>query len=235
MRVAFLACAVWCVMGAVASAQEAAKQVYSDDFEKGMDRWEPAGGEPSFEIVEVDGPDGAKTHALRAKGNSKYEPEYRSPPNIAMLKDVNVGDFELDVKVLSTRPEAGPHRDLCIVWGYQDPNHFYYVHLGAVNTPDTNSCQIFVVDNAQRTPITLKQVEGGTPWTEGWIDVKVTRNVATGEMDVYFNDMTKPFMSAKDDRFKWGRVGLGTFDDHGNFESFTLKGVEVKPEAATTK
>jgi hypothetical protein len=52
---------------------------------------------------------------------------------------------------------------------------------------------------------------------------------------VYFNDMDEPLMTALDDRFKWGRVGLGTFDDHGNFEAFSLKGVEVKPETAATK
>lgn len=234
MRVAFLACAVWCVAGVVATAQEAAKEVYSDDFEKGMDNWEPAGGEPSFEIVEDDGPDGTKTQVLRAKGNSRFQTDYRSPPNIAILKDVYVSDFELDVKVKNTRPDAGAHRDLCIVWGYQDPNHFYYVHFGAVNTPDTNSCRIFVVDNADRKPISLKQPEG-TQWSDGWIDVKVKRNAKTGETKVYFNDMDEPLFTAIDDRFKWGRVGLGTFDDHGNFESFTLKGVEVKPQAAPAK
>jgi hypothetical protein len=235
MRGAFLACAIWSLTVPVGAAAEAElAEVYADDFEKGMDRWEPAGGEPSFAIIEDNGPDGKKTHVLRALGNSKFKTDYRSPPNIAVLTDVNVGDFELNEKVKSTRPEAGPHRDLCIVWGYQDPNHFYYVHFGATNTPDTNSCRIFVVDNADRKPISLKQ-PAGTPWVEGWIDVKVTRDVATGETKVYFNDMDEPLMTALDDRFKWGRVGLGTFDDHGNFEAFSLKGVEVKPETAATK
>lgn len=218
MRSALLACAAWCLVSAVALAQ-GANEVHSDDFESGMDRWEPFGGQPSFAIVEVIGPAGSMTHALRALGNSTYEPQYRSPPNIAMLKDVTVGDFELTVSVQSTRPTAGPHRDMIVVWGYQNPNQFYYVHLGAVSDP--TSGQIFVVDNAARTAITLPGATG-TPWTNGWFDVKVTRNVATGAMNVYFGNLATPFMSANDDRFEWGRVGLGTFDDHGNWDNFQL-------------
>jgi hypothetical protein len=208
--------------------------VYADDFEKGIDRWEPIGPSPAgspIAGVEVKGADGKPTKVLRALGNSKYEPPFRSPPNVALLKDVNVGDFEITAKVQSTNPGAGPHRDMCVIWGYQDPSHFYYVHFGAVNTPDTNSCQIFIVNDAARKPITVKQVEG-TPWNDGWIDVKVTRNVETGETNVYFDDMDEPIMTAKDTTFTWGRVGLGTFDDNGNWDDFELKGVKVDPPKA---
>jgi hypothetical protein len=215
--------------------------VHQDDFEDGMDRWTPFSApqaeplpeaESPFAVVEVKGPSGETTKVLRAKGNSKYEPPFRSPPNVALLKDVTVGDFEITAKVQSTNPGAGPHRDMCVIWGYQDPSHFYYVHFGAVNTPDTNSCQVFIVNDAARTPITVKQTEG-TPWNDGWIDVKVTRNVETGETNVYFDDMTEPLMTAKDTTFKWGQVGLGTFDDNGNWDDFVLRGVKVEPPAAT--
>jgi hypothetical protein len=213
--------------------------VYQDDFENGMDHWAPLSApqaeplpeaELPFAVVEVKGPSGETTKVLRALGNSKYEPPFRSPPNVALLKDVIVGDFEITAKVQSTNPGAGPHRDMCVVWGYQDPSHFYYVHFGAVNTPDTNSCQIFIVNDAARTPVTVKQVEG-TPWNDGWIDVKVTRNVETGETNVYFINMDEPIMTAKDTKFAWGQVGLGTFDDNGNWDNFVLKGKKVERPA----
>jgi hypothetical protein len=159
-------------------------------------------------------------------GTSKFAPEFRSPPNLALLKDVAVGDLEITAKVQSTNVNAGPHRDMCIVWGYQDPNHFYYVHFGALADP--NACQIFIVNNAARTPITVKTAKG-TPWTEGWHHVKVVRRAADGAIEVFFDDMDEPFMTAKDTTFAWGRVGLGTFDDNGNWDDFELRGVKVEP------
>ncbi len=229
MRAAFLAClglASLVIAGAPASAQDAMPVVYADDFENGMDSWEPFDAK-SFEITEVKNAAGETTHALRALGTSKFQPKFRSPPNIAMLKDATVGDFEITAKVQSTNPTAGPHRDMCIVFCYQDPTHFYYVHFGALSDP--NACQIFIVDDAARTPITVKTASG-TPWTDGWQNVKVVRKVDDGTIEVYFNDMDEPFMAAKDTKFKWGRVGLGTFDDNGNWDDFELRGVETKPD-----
>lgn len=233
MRRIYMAIAVAALMpmGALA-APPTLPLLYSDDFEHGMERWQTfdaKGVEPSFKVVELKGPGDKTTHALRALGTSEYEPPFRSPPNIALLKDATVGDFELTAKVQSTNVDAGPHRDMCIVWGYQDPSHFYYVHFGAVATPDGNSCQIFIVNDAARRPITDKAPEG-TPWTKGWQNVKVVRRVGDGAMEVYFDAMDKPFMTAHDATFTWGRVGLGTFDDNGNWDDFKLYGAQAKPE-----
>jgi hypothetical protein len=40
--------------------------------------------------------------------------------------------------------------------------------------------------------------------------------------------MEKPLMTARDKTFTWGHVGLGTFDDHGNFDDFELRGIRVE-------
>jgi hypothetical protein len=212
-----------------ARAAQTLPLLYSDDFEHGMERWQTfdaKGVELCFKVVEVDGPAGKQTSVLRALGTSQYDPPFRSPPNIALLKGLNVGDFELTAKVQSTNVDAGPHRDMVVVWDYQGPSHFYYVHFGAVATPDTNSCQIFIVDDAARRPLTNTPVKG-TPWTKGWHNVKVVRRVGDGAMEVYFDDMEKPFMAAHDRTFTYGRVGLGTFDDNGNWDDFKLYGVQA--------
>ena len=198
--------------------------ILKEDFENGFSRWEttdPKGAEPVWKIIEVE-PKG--NHALRVTGPSKYKPPFRSPLSIALLKDVKVSDFELTAHVQQTRFKAGAHRDLCFFWGYQDPSHFYYVHLGS--KPDEHACQIFIVNNAPRTMITVQQAKG-TPWTKGWHDVKVIRNVADGAMEVYFDDMKKPFMTARDKTFTSGQIGLGTFDDNGNFDNVVLRGKKV--------
>jgi hypothetical protein len=138
---------------------------------------------------------------------------------------VIVGDFELTVRVQNTNPAAGPHRDLCIFWGYQEPARFYYVHLGA--KPDPAACQIFIVNGAPRTAITLDEAKG-TPWTDGWHSVKVVRRMDDGFVAVYFDHMDKPLMTARDKTFGPGWIGLGTFDDHGNFDDLVLKGELVE-------
>jgi hypothetical protein len=201
-----------------------------DDFESGVDRWEttdPVGSEPVWKTEMVER-DGQPSEVFRVTGTSKYQPPHRSPHSIALVKDIVVGDFVMTAKVQNTNPSAGAHRDLCLFWGYQDPAHFYYVHLGA--EPDPHSCQVFIVNDAPRTMITDKKSEG-TPWTDGWHDVKIVRRVDDGLIEVYFDDMETPVMTATDKTFTWGRVGLGTFDDSGNFDEFKLLGERVERQA----
>jgi hypothetical protein len=218
-----LVCLAICHLGdRVARAADIEQPVLvKEDFEKGMDRWWTTDPDPTnsvWKIVEA-GPKG--NHALRVSGISKYQPPHRSPHSIALLKDVKVGDFELTARVQNTNVTAGPHRDLCIFWGYQDPSHFYYVHFGA--KADPHACQIFIVNDAPRKMITKRNAKG-TPWTDGWHEVKVVRRVADGTMEVFFDNMTKPLMTARDTTFGAGLVGLGTFDDHGNFDDVVLRG-----------
>ena len=143
-----------------------------------------------------------------------------------------VEDFELTAKVQNTNIKAGAHRDLCFFWGYQDPAHFYYVHLGA--RPDPHSSQIFIVNEAPRKMIT-KNDSPGIPWGEGWHDVKVARDAASGRVEVFFDDMSSPVLVAEDKTFSWGRIGVGTFDDHGNFDEIKLYGDRVEPIPAQAK
>jgi hypothetical protein len=205
----------------VVAAETEHPVLLEEDFEHGMDRWEttdPATAEAMWQIIEV-GPPG--NHALRVTGASKYEPPYRSPHSIAWLKDVAVGDFELTARVQNTNPSGGAHRDLCFFWGRQDASHFYYVHFGA--QADPHACQVFIVNEAPRTMITVDQAEG-TPWTDGWHTIKIVRRVADGTIEAYFDDMTTPLMTAQDTTFGAGQIGIGTFDDSGNFDDLLLRG-----------
>lgn len=42
-------------------------------------------------------------------------------------------------------------RDACLVFGYQDPSHFYYVHLG--KQADDHANQVFIVNDAAQLKI----------------------------------------------------------------------------------
>jgi hypothetical protein len=230
MRTLLLLLTAFIAIQARTFAAETLPLLYADDFENGMERWQTTDPNPAksfWKIVDVKNSGGEPTKALRVTGMSDYQPPHRSPPSIALLKDMTVGDFELTAQVQSTNVDAGAHRDMCIFWGYQDPAHFYYVHFGA--KADPHACQIFIVNKADRKAITDKEAKG-TPWTKGWHHVKVVRRVADGTIEVYFDDMDEPFMAAHDNTFQWGCVGLGTFDDNGNWDDFELHGVEVKPD-----
>jgi hypothetical protein len=185
-----------------------------EDFEKGMDRWEPTDA-AAWRIE--DGPTGK---CLSQFGKSKYAPPHRSPFNIALLKEVVVGDFVLEAKCRSTVKDYG-HRDLCVIFGYQDPGRFYYSHLG--KKTDDHANQIFIVNGAPRTKISTKTTEG-IPWTDEWVKVKVVRKGA--DIEVYWNDMTAPVQTAKDATFPGGRIGLGSFDDTGAWDDILLKGTK---------
>jgi hypothetical protein len=211
-----------------ADADSTLPLIVEEDFEGCLERWQTTDPDPSesvWEIVEVPTESGqAGNHALRVKGASKYQPPFRSPHSIAWLKDAKLGDFEITARVQNTNPSGGDHRDLCVFWGRQSPSEFYYVHLGA--KPDPHACQIFIVNNEARKMITVDQADG-TPWTDGWHTVRVVRDGSEGTVKVYFDDMSEPQMTARDTTFGAGEVGIGTFDDSGNFDDVVVRGEQV--------
>jgi hypothetical protein len=202
-------------------AQEATELplVLQEDFEKGIERWEPKDAKQWQAKKTEQG----QVFSLFEKAG-KYKPPFRSPVNIALLKDVTVGDFQFTAKVLSTHPDYG-HRDSVIVFGYQDPAHFYYVHLAS--KADDHANQIFIVNGAARKKISLTTTTG-TKWDDQWHTLRVRRDVKAGTIEIYFDDLTKPVMTAKDDTFQWGQVGIGSFDDTSDWDNLELRGTVVK-------
>lgn len=167
--------------------------------------------------------DGDRGKCLELFQKAKYDPKERSPLGLAILEAPVVSDFVLDVRLRSTVKDYG-HRDLCIVFGYQDPEHFYYVHLGKKADPHSNS--IFLVDGSPRVSIAATTSKG-TDWTDGWHKVRVRRDSSTGEIEVYFDDLEKPVMTAVNRKLTQGKIGLGSFDDLGMFDDLKLEGTVV--------
>ena len=94
--------------------------------------------------------------------------------------------------------------------------------------------QIFIVNEKPRLKISTKTSDG-TNWDDEWHHARVIRDVKTGKIDVYFDDMKTPVMTAVDKTFTWGRVGVGSFDDTGNFDQIRLYGEKVDPPKAAEK
>jgi hypothetical protein len=204
-----------------------------ENFSQGAERWEPASPE-GWKIIDIDG--GKAYSEFKNIDISKKLP-HRSPWNIALLKDFTVTDFVLDVKMRETAKDY-PHRDACLVLGYQNPSHFYYVHFAPV-TGDLHADQIFIVNNADRAAITDKDHPStGAKWGDQatWHRLKIVRHAADGLIEAYFHeddapfsDADQPLMTAHDKTFPWGQVGIGTFDDTADFAEVKLWGNKVKP------
>jgi hypothetical protein len=212
-----------CAQALAAEGVNESGVVVVDDFSKGADAWKPT--DPTvWKVIDTEhGP------AYSLTKLSNYKPPHRSPFGMSLLKDVVVADFTLRVDAQSTTKEY-PHQDLCLFFGYQDPDHFYYVHLARVRTSDDHANQIFIVNGADRAKISTKTSEG-TNWGKGWHHLKLVRKPADGTIEVYFDDFDTPVMTANDKTFQSGQVGLGSFDDTGNFANFKLSGNRAKPEA----
>lgn len=214
----FTASTVALVIGVIASADEKSKLplLFKDDFESGGDRWKPT-DPATWKIIEGQG-----GHVYSQFEQSKYEPPHRSPINFSLIRDPSVSDFVLTAKARSTGRDYG-HRDLCLVFGYQDPAHFYYVHFG--KQTDEHANQIFIVNGAPRVKISTKTTTG-TPWDDDWHQVKVVRNAQSGDVQVFFDDFDTPAMTATDTTFRTGQVGIGSFDDTGDWDDVQLLGKE---------
>lgn len=162
--------------------------------------------------------------SLELFGKSNYEARVRSPFNIALLKSVTAGSFVLEVDLKQTGREYG-HRDMCLFFGMKDPTNFYYVHIAT--KADQNAHNIFIVNDEPRRPIGIKTTEG-IDWGSGWNKVRLERDVETGTILVYFNDMNQPIMEAKDTHFVEGYIGFGSFDDTGMIDNIKIWGTATE-------
>lgn len=166
----------------------------------------------------------------------KYRPPHRSPHNIALIHGQQFESFVLDVQVRQTGKEYG-HRDACLFFNYQDKANFYYVHIATRS--DNHAHQIFIVDDKPRTKISTKTTKGydwGKP--DQWHHVRLVRDVESGKIEVYVNDMSQPLMTASDKEHGLGYLGFGSFDDEGcvsKIRVYAPEKVEGKAEFFTAK
>ena len=226
---------LWISVGIVVGAEPTASQpvkppadfdglplLLVEEFEPAAaERWEPT-DTTAWKFMHDDH---RSVYAL-IKRKSDYAPPHRSPLNISLLKGVYVSDFVLDVWIRSTIAPYG-HQDMCVFFGHQSPTRFYYAHLGLESDPVSNI--LHIVNDKPRAPMAGTRTNG-TPWRpDRYHHIRVRRDVRTGRIAVYFDDMDKPAMTAEDKTFGCGRVGVGSFDDIGNIDRLVLWGRKVEP------
>jgi hypothetical protein len=169
----------------------------------------------AWKIVQDD-VSGTKQNVISLFKQSNYKPPVRSPINIAWINDLKVSHFILQAKCRITQDPV-PHRDLCFFLAGVDASHMIYCHVAQAEDKIHN--QIHLVDGKDREPITVKHAKG-TPWDDKYHTVKITRD-DTG-ISVVFDDKLLMTTDRKD--LPIGKLGIGSFDDIGNFAEITVWG-----------
>jgi hypothetical protein len=140
----------------------------------------------------------------------------RRPMQFALLKGVNVGSFDFQTRVRRYGSSV------MIVFNYVDSLHFYYTHLSVdpgAKQPVHNG--IFIVNGGPRYRIAGLTAAPVLP-DKKWHTIRIQRNIKTGSIKVFVDGESTPRFSVIDHTFNCGQIGLGSFDETGDFTDVHL-------------
>ena len=147
---------------------------------------------------------------------------FRRPYQVGYIRtDTFLQDFEYSAQVKCTDPKLKKGRDVLIVFGYQSPNRFYYVHLSNDYAAGYHN-GIFLVNNSERKRIDKEGIAGPTPTliTDlNWHNILVKR--MNGNTSIAVDGQL--LMTTDDKTIDRGYVGFGSFDDTGEIRNVELK------------
>lgn len=208
-----VAAAVMAVVALPANAQKTPHSVhFTDNFSSGsLSQWQLP--HPEDWTVQKEGST-SYLHMLRSR--KPLVP--RRPQQFALLKGINVGNFTFQVR-LRRQPNQ---KSVMLVFDYVDSLHFYYTHISVdPGWSDPHHNGVFIVDGAPRRRIAGDHSAAALPDLK-WHTVRVERNVHSGAIKVFVDNASKPLFSVIDHTFNCGRVGVGSFDETGDFTDVKL-------------
>ncbi len=134
---------------------------------------------------------------------------------LAQTQDLNRVKVELDM-----RPRA---LSLIIVFAYRDEAHFDYAHLSTdTATKESHHNGIFHVFGGERVRISSVAGRAAFPQTNHWYHVVLDYDGETGTVNVSVDGVQIPALHAVDLSLSGGRVGLGSFDEVGDFKNVKI-------------
>lgn len=114
-------------------------------------------------------------------------------------------------------------RSVIIVYAYRDPAHFDYAHISAdIKAPVHNG--IFHVYGGERVRISPEKGPASFPEINRWYHVKLVQDGASGTVDVTVDGRAVPALHAVDLSLTAGKVGIGSFDETGDFKNVKITG-----------
>jgi hypothetical protein len=194
-----------------ASAQPVSHSIqFTDNFSsRTLDHWQfPY---PEDWVIGTEG----KLHFLHMlRDREPLEP--RRPVQFALLKGVNVGSFTLQTRVRREK------HSVMIVFNYVDSLHFYYTHLSVDPGKKVDVHNgIFIIDGGPRRRIAGMEASPVLP-DKNWHTIRVERDIHSGSIKVFVDAEHSPRFSVVDHTFTCGQIGLGSFDETGDFTDVRL-------------
>jgi hypothetical protein len=115
-------------------------------------------------------------------------------------------------------------RSLIIVYAWQDEAHFDYAHISVDTAASQNVHNgMFHIFGGERVRISSLEGPGSLP-TQDWTPVKLVFDGETGHCYVEVNGKRNPSLDAVDLSLRRGRVGIGSFDETGDFRNVKVTG-----------
>jgi hypothetical protein len=116
-------------------------------------------------------------------------------------------------------------RSMIIVFDYRDPAHFDYAHLST----DTGRKQpvhngVFHVFGGERVRISSQDGPAAFAAKDRWYHVVLNYDGTKGEVRVKVDGKEVPALHAFDLSMNSGKVGLGSFDEVGDFKNVKIHG-----------
>jgi hypothetical protein len=145
----------------------------------------------------------------------------RRPAALAILRTPPLDRVRLEVQLRCTAPPDVVYRDLQIVFGYESPARFYYAHLSGITDAVHNG--VFLVNRADRRRID----SGATPPVlrdREWHRIRLDWAGETGRIQIFVDGSPAPAFDLTDATIRAGRVGVGSFDDTGEFRQMSVTG-----------
>jgi hypothetical protein len=120
-------------------------------------------------------------------------------------------------------------RSVIIVYAYRDPAHFDYAHISSdITHPVHNG--IFHVYGGERVRISRETGPAAFPEINRWYHVKLVHDGSTGTIDVTVDGKAVPALHAVDLSLTSGKIGIGSFDETGDFKNVKITGTPASSE-----
>jgi len=167
-----------------------------------------------WKVVQQDG-----SQILRLVTGREPPPGPRRPMQFALA---DTREFRQVRVELGLRPLK---RSLLIVFAYRDPEHFDYAHLStdtAAKQPRHNG--IFHVYGGERVRISSETGPAAFAISNRWYQVRLQFEGSSGRVQVTVDGQHIPALDAVDLSLSRGKVGIGSFDETGDFRDVKITG-----------
>ena len=115
-------------------------------------------------------------------------------------------------------------RSLIFIYAWQDESHYNYAHISSDAATKVNVHNgMFHIFGGERVRISPLDGPASLPVQE-WVPVKLVFDGDSGRCYVEVNGERNPSLDGVDLSLRWGRVGIGSFNETGSFRRVRITG-----------